>query len=159
MDHDRKRVAKTKGAGAQGRGGKSMGENPCPPPQFFFVGGGGERTDCPWASIIINKLKTTPTPIKTVRMAQKGEFVCHKSRSSYAIKVGSCTTFSVKVPLFQGIFTPYDPSFYGIFWVGVVRIIFIEEEILAPQNELRCAILTLRLLSTNVLSMASSQER
>ena len=42
--------------------------------------------------------------------------------------------FSVKVPLFQGIFTPYDPSFYGIFWghiflllwgVGVVEIVFI----------------------------------
>ena len=47
---------------------------------------------------------------------KKGGFVCHKSRSSYAIKVGACTPFSVKVPLFQGIFMPYDPSFYGIFW-------------------------------------------
>ena len=32
------------------------------------------------------------------------------------MKVGSFTTFSVKIPLLQGIFTPYDPSFYGIFW-------------------------------------------
>ena len=59
----------------------------------------------------------------------------HKSRSSYAVKVGSCTTFyGVEIPLFQGIFTPYDPPFYGIFWehiflliwgVGVVEIICI----------------------------------
>ena len=45
-----------------------------------------------------------------------------KSRSSHGMKVGvrmpyksrsSYTIFSVKPPLFQGIFTPYDPSFYG----------------------------------------------
>ena len=68
--------------------------------------------------LLINKLKTTPTPNKNGSYGIKGGggFVCHKSRSSYAVKVGWCTTFSVKVPLFQGIFTPYDPSFYGIFW-------------------------------------------
>ena len=32
------------------------------------------------------------------------------------MKVGLFTTFSVKIPLFQGIFTPDNPSFYGIFW-------------------------------------------
>ena len=37
-------------------------------------------------------------------MPLKSEFVCHKSR-------GSRTIFSVKVPLFQGIFTLCDPSF------------------------------------------------
>ena len=82
----------------------------------------------------VNKLKTTPTPNKNgLYGIEGGGFVRHKRRSSYAIKVGSCTTFSVKVPLFQGIFTPYVPSFYGIFsgsyflliWgVGVVRIMF-----------------------------------
>ena len=65
---------------------------------------------------VFNKLKTTPTPNKNSSYGIKGGFVCHKSRSSYAIKVGSCTIFSVKVPLFGGIFAPYDPSFYGIFW-------------------------------------------
>ena len=64
----------------------------------------------------VNKLKTTPTPNKNGSYGIKGGFVCHKSQSSYAIKVGSCTIFSVEVPLFRGIFTPYDPSFYGIFW-------------------------------------------
>ena len=54
-------------------------------------------------------MKTTPTPNKN------GSYGIKLSRSSYAIKVGSCTIFSVKVPLFQRIFTPYDPSFYGIF--------------------------------------------
>ena len=66
--------------------------------------------------VFLNILKTTPTPKKIgsygikvgVRMPQKLE--------SYAIKVGLYTIFSVKVPLFQGIFTPYEPSFYGIFW-------------------------------------------
>ena len=79
--------------------------------------------DVPWPCIsrlemsttCFNKLKTTPTPNKNGLYGIKGGFVRHKSRSLYAIKVGSCTTFSVKVPLFQGIFTPYDPSFYGIF--------------------------------------------
>ena len=65
----------------------------------------------PW----INILKTKQPPIKTAHMARKSGFVWHKSRSSCAIKVGSCI-FSLKIPLFQGIFTPYDPSFYGIFW-------------------------------------------
>ena len=65
----------------------------------------------------INKLKTTPTPNKNGSYGiEGGGFVCHKSRSSYSMTVGSCTTFSVRVPLFQGFFTPYDPSFYGIFW-------------------------------------------
>ena len=65
----------------------------------------------------LNKLKTTPTPNKIGSYGIKGGgSVCHKSRSSYAIKVGSCTTFSVQIPLFQGISTPYGPSFYGIFW-------------------------------------------
>ena len=80
----------------------------------------------------LNILKTTPTPNKNGSYGVKSGFVCHKSRSSYAIKVGSCTTFSVKVPLFQGIFTAYDPSFYGIFWGhifanwggGVVKLVF-----------------------------------
>ena len=79
-----------------------------------------------------NKLKTTPTPNKNGSYGIKGGFVCHKSRNSYGVKVGLCTTFSVEIPLFQGISTPYDPPFYGIFWehiflliwgVGVVRII------------------------------------
>ena len=51
-------------------------------------------------------------------------FIWRRTRGSYAIKVGVfyaitaglCTTFSVKVPLFQGIFTPYGSSFYGICW-------------------------------------------
>ena len=45
-------------------------------------------------------------------MSLKSGFVCHKSRGSYAI--------FCKVPLFaiwQGIFTPYHPSFSGMFWV------------------------------------------
>ena len=53
--------------------------------------------------------------IKTVQMAQKSGFVCHKSRSLYSIKVCSYTIFSVKVPLFQRIFTPYDPSLMAYF--------------------------------------------
>ena len=81
-----------------------------------------------------SKLKTTPTPNKNGSYGVKSGFVCHKSRSSYAIKVGLWTRFSVKVPLFRGIFTPCDPSFYGIFWehifceyggVVVVKIVFI----------------------------------
>ena len=56
-------------------------------------------------------LRPPPPPIKTVYMAQKSEFVCHKIRSLYAIEVGSYTRLSVKVPLFQGIVMPYDPSF------------------------------------------------
>ena len=47
-----------------------------------------------------------------------GGGVCHKSRSSYAIKVGSCTAFSVEVSLFRRIFMPYDPSFMA--HVGVI---------------------------------------
>ena len=31
------------------------------------------------------------------------------------MKVGWCTTIYVKVPLFQGIFAPYDPSFMAYF--------------------------------------------
>ena len=71
-----------------------------------------------------------PPPMKTVHVAQKSGLVCHKSRSLYATKVGSYTIFSVKVRLFQWIFTPYNPSFYGIFWElliwggGVVKIVF-----------------------------------
>ena len=67
-------------------------------------------------SFAFNKLKTTPTPNKNGSYGIKGGFVCHRSWSSYVMKVGLCSTFSVKVPLFQGIFTPCDPSFYGIFW-------------------------------------------
>ena len=56
-----------------------------------------------------------------------GVFSLHpnKSRSLYAMNVGSCTIFSVKVPCFQGICTPYDPSLYGIrncFHVDVSKI-------------------------------------
>ena len=51
-----------------------------------------------------------PPPIKNSSYGIKGGgFACHKSRSSYAIKVGSCTTFSVKVRLFQGIFYAIRP--------------------------------------------------
>ena len=51
-------------------------------------------------------------------MAQKGGFVRHKSRSLYAIKVGSCTTFSVKVPLSQGILRHTTPHF--MVYLGVI---------------------------------------
>ena len=45
---------------------------------------------------LLNKLKTTPTPNKNGSYGIKGGgSVRHKSRSSYAIKVSSCTTFSV----------------------------------------------------------------
>ena len=64
---------------------------------------------------------------------QQTRLILHTSRGSCAIKVGSYTRFSVKVPLFQGISMPHDPSFYGIFggrfcfliWgVGVVKSVF-----------------------------------
>ena len=58
-----------------------------------------------------NILKTTPTPNKNGSYGTKVGV-----RMLYAIKVGSYTIFSVKVPLFQGIFMPHDPSFCGIFW-------------------------------------------
>ena len=64
-----------------------------------------------------NKLKTTPTPNKNSSYGIKGGFVCHKSRSSYAIKVGLCTTFSVKVPLFQGFLRHTTPHFMAYFGV------------------------------------------
>ena len=41
-------------------------------------------------------------------MPEKSEFVCHKSRFVHNILCES--------PFIQGIFTPYHPSFYGIFW-------------------------------------------
>ena len=68
---------------------------------------------------MVNKLKTTPTPNKNGSYGiKRGGFVCHKSRTSYAIKVGLFTTFSVKIPLFQEMFTPYDPHFMA--YVGVI---------------------------------------
>ena len=66
--------------------------------------------------LVSRNWRPPPPPIKTVHMAKESGFVCHKSRSLYAIKVGSYTRFSVKTLLFQGSFTPYDPSFYGMFW-------------------------------------------
>ena len=69
---------------------------------------------------IFNKLKTTPTPNKNGSYSIKlGGFVCHKSRSSYAIKVGSCTTFSVKVPFkdFKGVLRHTTPHFMAYFGV------------------------------------------
>ena len=87
------------------------------------MGSGGAVPNKPLTSLCalsvfknLNKLKTTPTPNKNGSYGIKGGFICHKSRSAYAVKVGSCTTFSVEIPLFQGIFTPYDPPFYGISW-------------------------------------------
>ena len=65
-----------------------------------------------------NKLKTTPTPNKNGSWHtsdKSGFFVCHKSRSLYAIKVGWCTTFSVKVPLCQGILHHTTPHFVAYF--------------------------------------------
>ena len=39
-------------------------------------------------------------------------------------KIGSYTMFSVKVPSFQGMFTPYDPSFYGISWEHIFLLVW-----------------------------------
>ena len=72
----------------------------------------------------VNILKTTPTPNRNGSYGIKVGFIWHKSRSSYAITVGSDTIFSVKVPGFQGIFAAYDPSFYGIFWEHIFLLIW-----------------------------------
>ena len=66
-----------------------------------------------------------PTP-------HKKRLIWHKSRSSYAIKVGLYTIFSVKVPLFSGILTTYDSilchilgAYFLLIWgVGVVETVF-----------------------------------
>ena len=63
-----------------------------------------------------NQLKNTPTPNKNssygikvgVRMAQKSEFVCHKSRFVHL--------FLCESPFISGEFYAIRPSFYGIFW-------------------------------------------
>ena len=75
--------------------------------------------------------ETTPTPNKNGAYGIKvGGFVCHKSRSSYAMKVGLCTMFSVKVPLFQGIFTPYvrdpNPNFLVRIFSGGVGVFHVK---------------------------------
>ena len=48
-------------------------------------------------------------------MAQKSGFVLHKSRSSYAIKVGSHTMFSVKILYFKGFLRHTTPHFMASF--------------------------------------------
>ena len=65
-------------------------------------------------------------------MAWKSGSVCHKSLSSYAIRVGSDTIVCVKCPLFRGSFTPYRPltlghslgAYFLLIWgVGVVKVV------------------------------------
>ena len=84
--------------------------------------------------VSVNILKTTPS--KNGSYGVKLGFICHKSWNLYAIKVGLCTTFSVKKSPFMSrdfyairpliLWHILRPYFLLIRGVGVVEIVFIQ---------------------------------
>ena len=69
--------------------------------RYFSTDFGGNSAAILQIALRFQRIEDHPHPNANGSYGVKSGFICHKSRSSYAIKVGSCTTFSVKIRVFH----------------------------------------------------------